>query len=332
MSANFTPVFGGYREPGAFRFWCQKVLPLVYDDSLSYYELLCKVVDYINNLIHDNSETIDNMDALLTAYNQLQDYVNTYFANLDLTGEVSDKIDEMADNGELLAIIQPTLDAMGQYLVEQSEAQQTYNEQTRADVTASIANQTAYNMQTRNDMNAAIEQQNAYNTQTRTQVGASINEQNAYNAQTRGMLSAAYNAPIPVTSTAMIPNGDNIVVWIGETAGDWKNGYWYYVSKSGGSIVTTIEGGVYQATATELDRSLNIPDVAADAGSVGVRLRQFAPRQSWTSNYRLNPSTGEAESYTGQSTEHAITGFIDCADMSDILGFDYTSGLGGVVT
>ena len=35
------------------RFWCQKVLPLVYDDSLSYYELLCKVVAYLNNLTKD---------------------------------------------------------------------------------------------------------------------------------------------------------------------------------------------------------------------------------------------------------------------------------------
>lgn len=36
---------------GAFKFWSQKVLPLVYDDSLSYYEVLCKVVKYINDLI-----------------------------------------------------------------------------------------------------------------------------------------------------------------------------------------------------------------------------------------------------------------------------------------
>lgn len=33
------------------KFWCQKVLPLVYDDSLSYYELLCKVVDKLNEVI-----------------------------------------------------------------------------------------------------------------------------------------------------------------------------------------------------------------------------------------------------------------------------------------
>lgn len=34
-----------------FKIWCQKVLPLVYDDSLSYYEVLCKVVDYLNQVI-----------------------------------------------------------------------------------------------------------------------------------------------------------------------------------------------------------------------------------------------------------------------------------------
>lgn len=41
-----------------FRMWCQKVLPLVYDDSLSYYEVLCKVVKYINELI-DNDKVIE---------------------------------------------------------------------------------------------------------------------------------------------------------------------------------------------------------------------------------------------------------------------------------
>ena len=37
-----------------FRFWCYKVLPLTYDNSLSYYEVLCKVVMYINDLINQD--------------------------------------------------------------------------------------------------------------------------------------------------------------------------------------------------------------------------------------------------------------------------------------
>ena len=42
-----------------FTFWCQKVLPLVYDNSLSYYEVLCKVVEYLNRVIKQvDSNTI----------------------------------------------------------------------------------------------------------------------------------------------------------------------------------------------------------------------------------------------------------------------------------
>lgn len=39
-----------------FYFWCQKVLPLVYDNSLSYYEVLCKCVQYINDIIDNQKE------------------------------------------------------------------------------------------------------------------------------------------------------------------------------------------------------------------------------------------------------------------------------------
>lgn len=47
-----------------FRFWCQKVLPAVYDDSLSYYELLCKVIQKLNEEIdveNEQSEAIVEM-------------------------------------------------------------------------------------------------------------------------------------------------------------------------------------------------------------------------------------------------------------------------------
>ncbi len=30
---------------------CHKVLPLVYDDSLSYYEVLCKLTNVVNNIV-----------------------------------------------------------------------------------------------------------------------------------------------------------------------------------------------------------------------------------------------------------------------------------------
>lgn len=36
-----------------FRFWCQKVLPLVFDDSISYYETLCKLAKSLNEVINN---------------------------------------------------------------------------------------------------------------------------------------------------------------------------------------------------------------------------------------------------------------------------------------
>lgn len=42
-----------------FHFWCQKVLPLVYDESLSYYEVLCKLSEYIEDVIK-RLDTLEN--------------------------------------------------------------------------------------------------------------------------------------------------------------------------------------------------------------------------------------------------------------------------------
>lgn len=61
-----------------FRFWCQKVLPLVYDDSLSYYEVLCKVVNYINNLIGTSNEIIKYVDELKAELKVVQDWIDNF--------------------------------------------------------------------------------------------------------------------------------------------------------------------------------------------------------------------------------------------------------------
>lgn len=61
-----------------FRFWCQKVLPLVYDESLSYYEVLCKIVAYINNLIDNNNEIIEYVDELKAELKVIQDWIDNF--------------------------------------------------------------------------------------------------------------------------------------------------------------------------------------------------------------------------------------------------------------
>lgn len=61
-----------------FRFWCQKVLPLVYDDSLSYYEVLCKVVDYINKIINDSNSVISEINELKAELAIVQEWIDNF--------------------------------------------------------------------------------------------------------------------------------------------------------------------------------------------------------------------------------------------------------------
>ena len=61
-----------------FRFWCQKVLPLVYDDSLSYYEVLCKVVKYINELIDSDKAIVGDITGLRNDLTTVQTWIDNY--------------------------------------------------------------------------------------------------------------------------------------------------------------------------------------------------------------------------------------------------------------
>lgn len=55
-----------FKEINELNFWCQKVLPLVYDDSLSYYELLCKVVQKLNEVIANTDGIPKYIEELIT--------------------------------------------------------------------------------------------------------------------------------------------------------------------------------------------------------------------------------------------------------------------------
>lgn len=61
-----------------FKFWCFKVLPLVYDDSLSYYEVLCKVVDYINKLIEQDKVFGDEIEKLKQEISVVQNWIKNF--------------------------------------------------------------------------------------------------------------------------------------------------------------------------------------------------------------------------------------------------------------
>lgn len=56
-----------------FKFFCQSVLPIVYDDSLSFQELLYKMIRYINGMKDD----IENISKDMVAY--IRDHLDDIF-------------------------------------------------------------------------------------------------------------------------------------------------------------------------------------------------------------------------------------------------------------
>ena len=81
--SNIVPSMQPTAKVADFKFWCQKVLPLVYDDSLSYYEVLNKMVVYLNQVIANVNADIDNIAELEDDFLLLQSYVNNFFDDID---------------------------------------------------------------------------------------------------------------------------------------------------------------------------------------------------------------------------------------------------------
>ena len=101
--------------------FCQHVIPLAYDESMSYYETLCALRDYLVNTVipavNNNADAVTELQESYTNFiatindkvKELEAYIDNYFKNLDVQTEINNKLDEMAQSGELTEII-------GQYL------------------------------------------------------------------------------------------------------------------------------------------------------------------------------------------------------------------------
>ena len=115
-----------------FRFWCQKVLPLVYDNSLSYYEVLCKVVDYLNKVIADVNSIPDYIDAVIDeklSDEKLQQMIEEFVSKIEAaisSNNEHDNTNSSADynigqmlwwNGQLYKVIRK-IDAGDTFIVD----------------------------------------------------------------------------------------------------------------------------------------------------------------------------------------------------------------------
>lgn len=70
-------------------------------DAITNYELMCKIVEHLNKTIEQQNITSENMENLLN-----------WFNNLDVTEEINNKLDAMAQDGTLTDLIKSYIDPL----------------------------------------------------------------------------------------------------------------------------------------------------------------------------------------------------------------------------
>ena len=102
------------KPTGLFTNYIFKTIPLAFDESMSYYETLCGLLAYLRDTVIPAVD--NNADAIVEVQNkiiELQNYVDHYFDNLDVQEEINNKLDEMAESGQLTDIIAQYLQLAG---------------------------------------------------------------------------------------------------------------------------------------------------------------------------------------------------------------------------
>ena len=98
-------------------------------DSITNYQLLCKVVEYLKNVIANELTMEENVTNLYNEFVNLKNYIDNYFDNLDVQEEINNKLDEMTESGELTSIIG---DYISPYLDEFNERLQIQDDKINA--------------------------------------------------------------------------------------------------------------------------------------------------------------------------------------------------------
>lgn len=86
--------------------WCSATIPAAFDDSLTYYEALCSLWKWLQtNLVQVVNNNATVTQEYIRMVDELKEFVEDYFKNLDVQKEINNKLDEMAESGALTEII-----------------------------------------------------------------------------------------------------------------------------------------------------------------------------------------------------------------------------------
>lgn len=98
-----------------FKGWALENFPFIEEDfdAITSYQLWCKIVEYVRNMASDINSLGTLTNELNTKFDELVVYIDNYFNNLDIQTEIDNKLDEMAESGQLTDIIAQYLQLAG---------------------------------------------------------------------------------------------------------------------------------------------------------------------------------------------------------------------------
>lgn len=102
MNKNFD-----YKKLSHFKWFVLENFPFIEADfdAITNWQLFCKLGEEINKVIEKVNLCGEQVEALTNAFNNLQNYINNYFDNLNVQDEINNKLNEMAQSGELDQIV-----------------------------------------------------------------------------------------------------------------------------------------------------------------------------------------------------------------------------------
>lgn len=104
-----------FRKLTPFKWFVLENFPFIEADfdALTEWQLFCKLGREMNKIIKSVNESGEQVEKLTDAFISLQEYVENYFKNLDVQDEINNKLNEMAESGELQDIINQYLQLAG---------------------------------------------------------------------------------------------------------------------------------------------------------------------------------------------------------------------------
>ena len=104
-----------YKNLSPFKWFVIENFPFIEADfdALTEWQLFCKLGKEINKIIDSQNIVGEQAEILTNAFNQLKDYVDNYFANLDVQEEINNKLNDMVEDGTLQEIITSYLQING---------------------------------------------------------------------------------------------------------------------------------------------------------------------------------------------------------------------------